>query len=227
MDAPLPLILALDISKTCTGVAEGRVGSIPRAYSIRGADEDPITAMTNLGLWLFDRIKTDRPDWIFYEAPLNTGGSPPRIDWENREWHSTRDPMTTIVLAKMTGVVEFIAKARAVSFRSVNVKTARVNFVGAGNLNGPEAKRRVRDMCRLLEWPAKNNDESDALCVWHQGCLVVKPKAAAIITPMMMQRCATTVGGVDFSDIFTGEEKAFKPKPKGVRVSGNGWGKFR
>ena len=137
---------------------------------------------------------------------LDAGAFRPNIDWEKHEVRSGRDPHTTLVLAKMTGIVEFIAAMRSIPARPVNVKTARVGFIGSGNLKGPEAKRRVRQMCKLLGWSASNNDESDALAVWHRACVVVDPNLAAVITPSMMGKAATTVGGADLSEIFAHEQ---------------------
>ena len=188
-----PHILALDVSKTRTGVAEGAVGSVPRAYSIVGQGSDDVGAMMNLGHWLLDKIKADRPDWIFFEAALDAGAFQPIVDWEGRTTRSQRDPPTTVILAKRVGIVEFIAGMKSIPARPVNARTARVSFFGKGNgnLKREEAKARALETCRLLGWPAANDDEADAMGIWHHACTVVKPDDAAIITPMMNLKAAT------------------------------------
>ena len=192
-----PLILALDISKTCTGIAEGRAGDVPRAYSLRGDKLDVVQAQAQLFDWLVDRTKVDKFDLIAFEAPLSGGAFMPEIDWEKREWHSRRDPHTTLVLAKMVGVVELVGHKRSLRMHEVNVKKARVEFLGHGNLKGPEAKKRAKAMCALLGWPARNMDESDAMCVWHYATCIAAKSLAHPILPSMHKQVATLVSGVD------------------------------
>lgn len=190
---PQPLLLSLDISKSNTGAALGRVGEVPTAHSIAGAALDDVGAVMKLGHWLIDMIKLSRPDYIFFEAPLEAGAFQPKIDWEEKTWKSGRDPHTTVILAKLVGVVEFIAGMKSIPARPVNVRTARVTFLGtgSGNLKGDEAKARVAEMCKLLGWPSDNNDVTDAMCVWQHGCTLVRPHDAAVITPMMCAKAAT------------------------------------
>ncbi len=194
----LPVILGLDISKTRTGIAVGPVGSVPRTFSIEGKDGDVVEAMMRLGTWLLDWIKVEKPDWIFYEAAIDAAAFRPVIDWEAKTSRSTRDPNTTLVLAKMVGIVEFIAGMKSIRNRPVNVKTARVTFcgVGSGNLKGDEGKERVMQMAKLLGWPADNYDVTDAECVWHQGCVTVKPYEATIITPMLQSKAASNASAI-------------------------------
>lgn len=207
-----PLLWALDISKSRTGIAIGRAGETPRSYSLVGEKIDIVEVMGRLFTWLLDRSKLDKPDWLFYEAPLSGGAFVPDIDWEAREWHSRQSPHTTFALAKMTGTVELFAHMKSIAMRAVNVKTARVEFIGAGNLKGSEAKKRARAMCELLKWPAANADEADALCVWHYGTIIAAKRLAYPIIPSMHAKVATTIGGVDIGDV-----DALFPKSKPVQ----------
>ncbi len=194
-----PLILALDISKTCTGVAEGRAGEKPLSYSIRGKDFDTVGAVCHLGKWLIDKTAVDKPDWIFFEAPLHMGAFVGQWDPGEQRVKATSNPDTIITLAKMVGIVEFIASMRHISARTANVHSVRKAFIGA-RCKGPEAKRRCFEMSRVLGWDPKNRDESDALAVHFFATISVAPNLAPIITPMMQAKVASTIGGVEIDD---------------------------
>lgn len=192
-----PFILALDISKTCTGVAEGRVGDRPRAYSIKGKDDTVVGAVVRLGRWLIERTAIDPPDVIYFEAPISAAAFMGKWDPEAGRVQMTSNPQTTVALAKMTGIVEFVADMRGIPAREAHVQSVRKAFVGAGNLKGDEAKRRCFDMSKALGWEPKNRDESDALAVHYFACLQTAPRLAPTITPMMQARVATHIGGVE------------------------------
>jgi len=197
-----PFILALDISKSNTGICEGRVGEVPKFYSIKGKDDDVTTAVARLFDWLTERTDAERtdeepPDVIYYEAPISAAAFMGRYDPEAGKVQMTSNPDTTVAIAKMTGIVELIAYKRKIEFVPVHVQTARKSFLGAGNLKGPEAKRRAFDLCKLIHWSPNNRDESDAACVWYFAATKVAPRLAQIVTPMEQHKVATTIGGVD------------------------------
>lgn len=168
-----PLILALDISKSCTGVAHGRVGEAPRFLSIIGKEMDDIAAMMKLGTWLIEFTKVNRPDWIFYEAPID------RV---------LTDAHTTIVLAKMTAVVEFVAGMKGIQHRKTNIQSARVSFLGQGRPEDP--KHFAKLMAEALGWQPKTLDEADAAGVFYHAALQVGRNAATYITPMLRAKVA-------------------------------------
>lgn len=168
-----PTVLFLDISKTRTGIAFGRVGEVPTFLSIDGAEIDDIAAMMKLGTWLIGFIKVNKPDFIFYEAPID------------RVLSSAH---TTIVLAKMTGMVEFIAGMKAIPHRKAHVQTVRVAFLGQGRPDDP--KQHAKLMCEALGWAPKNLDEADAGAGFYWGCLQVGKGAATYVTPMMKAQVA-------------------------------------
>lgn len=190
--------MALDISKTCTGVADGRAGEIPRSYSIKGKDCDTVGAVCKLGHWLIEKTRVDRPDYIYFEAPLHMGALG-KWDPEEERVKATTNPETVITLAKMVGVVEFVASMRNIPARPANVHSVRKDFIGP-RCKGPEAKRRCFEMSKLLGWSPENRDESDALAVHHFAVLKVAPHKAAVITPMMQAKIATTIAGVPVDD---------------------------
>lgn len=177
-----PLVLFLDISKTLTGVAFGRVGEVPTFMSFPGKDIDDVAAMMKLGTWLIDWTKINRPDWIFYEAPIDRVLS---------------DAHTTIVLAKMTAVVEFVAGMKGISYRKANVQTVRVAFLGQGRPEDP--KHHAKLMCEALGWAPKNLDEADAGAGWYYACVQVGKGAATYVTPMLKARVAADADEARFA----------------------------
>lgn len=191
----LPLILALDISKTCTGVAFGRVGETPRFLSIKGDDLTVPKAMKRLGSWVFDYCKTEKPDALYYEAPLAI--IPGEYDPEEQRVKARGNPNTTIALAKMTGVVEFVAELRGIPFHTARVSTVRKSFVGQGYPRNP--KRHVKLLCREIGWSPANGDEADAGAVWYWACLQVAPRHAMLVTPMQQRKITSIMEGGQLS----------------------------
>jgi hypothetical protein len=210
-----PLILALDISKSCTGVAQGRAGEKPRLYSIRGKDDDVTRAVSRLGRWLIELTNVDRPDFIYSEASISAAAFMGKWDAEAGRIQMTSNPQTTVALAKMTGVVEFIADMRSIAYRSAHVQTVRKAFIGSGHLKGPEAKRRAFELCNVLGWTPSNRDESDAAAVHFYAQTIVAPSLAPLITPMMQAELANRIGGVEIEDA----DALFRaPKVKAARA---------
>ena len=159
-----PSIIALDISKTCTGVAQGRVGERPLSLSLRGKDLEVTVAVSQLGRWLIERINFQRPDWVFFEAPLDAGAFRPEIDWEAKEWRSMRDPHTTLVLAKMVGVVEFITHMKSISTRAANIHKVRSAFIGPAGLRGQKQSVELSKCREVLGWYSEQSRRVGRAC---------------------------------------------------------------
>lgn len=181
-DTALPLILFLDISKTRTGICFGRPGEVPTFMSIDGSEMDDIAAMMKLGRWLIEWIKVAKPDFIFYEAPID------------RVLSSAH---TTIVLAKMTGMVEFIAGMKNIVHRKANVQTVRVAFLGQGRPEDP--KQHAKLMCEALGWAPKNLDEADAGAGFYFASVQVGKGAATYVTPMLKTKIAAEADEARFA----------------------------
>lgn len=177
-----PLVLFLDISKTRTGIAFGRVGAVPTFLSIDGSELDDIAAMMKLGTWLIEFIRVQRPDFLFYEAPID------------RVLSSAH---TTIVLAKMTGMVEFIAGMKNIPHRKAHVQTVRVAFLGQGRPEDP--KHHAKLMCEALGWRPSNLDEADAGAGFYFACLQVGKAAATYVTPMLKAKVAAEADEARFA----------------------------
>lgn len=194
MSTDAPFILALDISKTRTGVCEGRVGSKPTFYSITGNDMTNDAAAMRLGQWLIARTKVDKPDCVYIEAAINPGAFIGEYDEEKGRVRMTSNPETTLALAEMAAVARFVLSGKDIAWRNVKVQTIRKAFIGHGNLKGQIAKARVRHMCGLLGWEPNNTDESDAGAVWWFGGMQFAPKHYQPVTPMMIQK-VSSIGG--------------------------------
>lgn len=168
-----PFILALDIASQM-GVAEGRVGEIPRSYTIDLGDKD-CTMAERAGKatrWIAQRLLIDHPDWIYIEAPLNPAAS--------------RDAKSTIVALTLFGAIAGPAQCKLRNVRQGNVRTVRAAFLGHGTPKFP--KERVRSMCEALGWSPANMDEADALGLWWWAGMKHAPRFYTPITPMLQAR---------------------------------------
>lgn len=181
-----PFIIALDVSKSCTGVCEGRVGDVPKFYSIKGNDLDNTAAMMRLGRWLIERTKVERPDFFFVEAAVSPAAFIGEYDEDKGRVRATTNPETTIALAKMLGAIEFVAGMKSIATRTAHVQTVRKSFLGHGRPSDP--KKRVMAMCRALGWEPGNLDEADAGAVWYYAGTQVAPRFYRPITPMLQAK---------------------------------------
>jgi hypothetical protein len=168
-----PLILALDVASQM-GVAEGRVGQVPRSYTVNLGDRD-CTMAERAGKatrWIAERLMVDRPDWIYIEAPLNPTAS--------------RDANSTIVALTLFGALAGPAQCKLRNVGQANVQTVRSAFLGHGRPKMP--KERAKAMCKALGWDPKNTDEADALAVWWWAGMKHAPRLYTPITPMLQAK---------------------------------------
>jgi hypothetical protein len=189
------LILGLDISKTRTGAALGAPGSAPVFSSIVGRDETNVGAMVKLGRWLIALTKEQAIDAIYFEATISPGAF--MGDWnpDKGKVELSSNPQTWQALAKMTGVVEFVADMRSIPAIDVNVFTLRKLFLGDGRPARP--KQQALALCRLLGWSPGNLDEADAGAVWYFGAAERSPRTATLASPMQQQKAAREVTPCD------------------------------
>ena len=184
-----PLIVFMDLSKTNTGIAFGRAGETPKSISIKCSGIDDRDALKRIGKWLIDFTKMEEIDWLFVEASIHPGAFLGEWDEQRQKVRATSNPQTTVILAKIVGVVEFIAGMKAIKYRTAHVQSVRKTFLGHGRPNDP--KKRVKVMCHELGWKPANEDEADALAGWHYATVQVAPRLYQPITPLMMQRVAS------------------------------------
>jgi hypothetical protein len=185
------LILGLDISKTRTGAALGRPGAPPDFSSIVGRDETNTGAMVKLGRWLIGLTREHKIDAIFYEATISPAAFLGEYDEDKGKVELTTNPQTTIALAQMVGVVEFVANMRSIACESINVFTARKVFLGDGRPERP--KDQARALCRLLGWAPSNLDEADAGTIFYYGAAKLDPRSATLVTPLQQHKAASEV----------------------------------
>jgi hypothetical protein len=175
-----PLILALDVSKTRTGIAFGRAGEKPKFISIRGDEISTVKMACRILIWMTDFIRVEKPDYVFFEAPMERA-------------HGGGSIKTIIILNCLAFLVEVIAEAKSIACRKTHVNTLRKAFIGSGNTKADLAEKQIGAMCRAIGWEPKNHDEADAAVVWHWGCLQTAPRHAAVITPMLQSKVAQDV----------------------------------
>ena len=222
MSARHPNILALDVA-TNTGICVGRAGETPRFSTFKSERSQAEANLTfsqkcdrhedawfSLFCHVAELIDADPPDWIFVEAAPNPGAFAGEFNVETGRVEQKSNPHTLLRLSGFWAALSCLTRYSEISFRRVSVQTARVSFIGKGNLKGNEAKRRAFDMCRLLGWSPHNRDEGDAGAVWYHATTVVAPKLSVPITPMMQAKVATTIGGVQIEDA----ESFFKKAPR-------------
>ncbi len=181
-----PLILALDISKTKTGICWGRAGERPVFSSIAGQEIDSTGAMMRLGRWLIAVSMVEKPDVVYYEAPVSPAAYLGKYDEEKGKVQMTSNPETAQALFEMTGVVKFVCGMKHIATRTANVQTVRKCFIGQGRPQDP--KHRVKAMCEALGWDPKNMDQADAGAVWWWGSMTVAPRFYMPISPMLQAK---------------------------------------
>lgn len=171
-----PLIFAFDVASNC-GIAEGYAGETPRLYSERlvkdGDDLDDSFARAIK--FMARRLLADRPDVIIIEAPIPAAAMNGRTNAQ-----------TIAMLLGLASCMGGAARAKGIMVRRVNIGRVRKNFLGVGNLKGPEAKRRTVALCRALDWNPPNHDAADAAACWHLGCTMFAPDLAHRVEPLLL-----------------------------------------
>ena len=194
-----PYLLSLDIA-TSTGVAEGRVGEAPRFETLRfGKDgEEHEEAFCRCLRWIANRLAAEpRPDAVAVEEPVNPGAFIGKYNPVKRKVEMTTNPETTIRLMGLWAIIAAAVKIKGIRYVPIDVRTARKDFLGNGGLKRDEAKRRAFEMCKLLGWSPSNRDEGDAGCIHYYGSVLLAPRLAPVVTPMMWGKVATTIAGVE------------------------------
>lgn len=173
---PGPLILALDLAST-TGVAEGRPGERPRAWTWRlgSAGSSQAHRLAELLKLTSQHLMVSRPDQIWIEAPMapavmvDIGGS----------------AQTAAFLFGCPAVVKAVAYLRGIyRVTEANVQDVRHHFINRRTLPKGEGKRVVIDRCRVLGWEVENDNEADAAALWSYACGQHNPRLAAAVTPL-------------------------------------------
>jgi len=168
------LIMALDVA-THTGYAVGRIGEKPRfkTWRLKKPDDEPERAFVNLCCLIRDEILLEgTPDFFCYEAPLSPGALRQEAVGYGKDGEITSvkkvrqtNAKTTYLLVGLAAVAHATPGAWGVSPRKVSVQTVRKAFLGFGRPENP--KQLVMDQCRRLGFDVKDDNQADALALWH------------------------------------------------------------
>jgi hypothetical protein len=153
-------ILALDVSKSCTGWAYGLPESAPvsgvERFAREGGTEDE--AFGRALVWLTQAIGTMSPAIVAIEAPIKASGG------------GNTNPASQAMLLGLQGVLRAVVALKlptpAVLVAS---STARKTFTGRGSYPAGEAKDAVMAECRRRGWldlDTLQPDRADAVCLW-------------------------------------------------------------
>ena len=186
-------ILACDIATTM-GVADGEPGTTPTLTTERfGGDGDSHLKICSRAMrWAALRFTDDPPSILYIEKPMPIGAA----------IRGKSNARSIIRLNSLYGIIGAAAILKGIPVHEIDVQTVRQTFIGHAQLDGDEAKRRCKGMCRMLEWPCRNVDEADAAALWHFGCSVQAPREAVIIHPGMHRKLATLIAGIDVKEMF-------------------------
>lgn len=162
-----PRVLALDVA-TKTGWAIGNTSDnrpVSSTQRIAPPGSSAGFLFLNFAKWLTDLMKVDRPDIVFFEAPLD-----PR--WVK----SGRTNMQTVRrLMTMAGLVEMVCEGRGIyDVREADVPDVRHHFLGTRSMKGERAKRMTLNKCHTLGWEPVDDNAADALALWSYGVSTIK-----------------------------------------------------
>jgi hypothetical protein len=167
----MTLVMALDFSKK-TGVALGRRGEIPLLWTQTFGDWDKATideVARGVLQWMPGALSLYKPDLVVVEAPLTPSASRGLND------------------ARIALGGDFLIKGHCcmagVRCLEIHNKTWKANVLGNGNLPSRDAKQRSLMIAREFGLSPKNDNESDAFCIWLDTMI----KKVGFFTPAMQQ----------------------------------------
>jgi hypothetical protein len=166
----------MDIATQC-GVADGEPGKTPRCWTwnVREAGEGRPARLAMLQAYWERYLAENRPDAVYYEAGMGLQAALSV---------GTNDD-TFALLRGAIGVVEATAyRHRIKVIQAVTVQEARKHFTGRTSFPKGKGKDIVWQHCKMLRWPAKNLDESDAAAIWSLGCALSNPRTAHLTTEL-------------------------------------------
>ena len=175
MPAPA-YVVALDLA-TKTGFARGYVGGMPEFGSLRfaspGASDKAI--FHSCLRWAHKFLgQTPRADVLAIEALL-----PPTVV------KGETNTQTIYRLAGLHGIVLAVAYEHGIyRVETPSVGDIRGHFINDRACKREQAKREVIRKCLALGWAAANDDQGDALALWHLQCARLDPKLALEVSPL-------------------------------------------
>jgi hypothetical protein len=166
-------VLALDLASV-SGWAVGEPGGEPLHGSIRfaspGASHEAIFAEAHR--WTIGMVQEHKPTLVIWEAPLagfKTG-------------KTTNDVSTVLFgLPAVVGAAVYISGV--FDIRKADTRNVRLHFIGC-NPKRAVAKPMVVRQCQAMGWQVYDDNEADALAIWHYMCSLIEPKLALAPTPL-------------------------------------------
>ena len=146
-------ILALDIAST-TGWAEGLPGDRPisGAVQFKGTQAERMGAML---AFLGARLSTFRYRLVIFEAPLD-----PRWMGKATNFNTSR------LLLALSGGAEAVANQTGHTPKEADVGDVRRHMLGC-RPKAADAKQMVKDKARALGFEPRDDNEADAILLWH------------------------------------------------------------
>jgi len=159
------MILALDPATT-VGWAAGAPGETP-TWGSRQFDGKATGAVVGLFRhWLIERCRELHPTLVVFEAPYI-----PRPN--------AAVPINAKTLRRLLGLVATIEavswELRVRCYETTALDIARF-FVGSARMPRNAKKAATIDMCRRYGWHVTNDNEADALALWHLAEATVAPE---------------------------------------------------
>jgi hypothetical protein len=160
------MILALDLASV-TGWACGEPGREPSHGFIRfaapGASHEAIFASALT--WALHMLDQYRPKTVVWESPLATSFGVTNIK-------------TTGLLFGLPAIVGAAAYSRQIyNCRKADTRDVRIHFIGK-NLRREPAKAATIARCNALGWNVTDDNEADALAIWHYVAALERRRAA-------------------------------------------------
>ena len=168
------MIMALDLAST-SGWAVGIPGGTPISGSVRfasaGASHEAIFAKA--AQWMNGVLVAHAPSLVVWEAPLATSFR-----------RGTNNSVVVSMLFGLPAVIGAVAYLRGIyDIRKASTRDVRMHFIGQ-NPKGHIGKKLVMRQCRAMGWSPIDDNESDALALWHYMCALIEPKLAIAPTPL-------------------------------------------
>lgn len=180
------VILALDMA-TRAGWCAGSVGKTPVFGTADFSGKLGIgEAMAKARYWLSEEASLRLPTLVVYEAPYIPVPRKPRLVRAGTEvvgGGAGPPPMNPLTLRKLIGfadLVEEIAHERGIECREYTSGQFTKWWTGKGAWGGREAKKAaVMRLCRLHGYPVADDNQADAVALWHWAERVEAPEIAA------------------------------------------------
>jgi hypothetical protein len=174
------IIAAFDLA-TNTGWAAGALGDhVPAFGSIRfGAREASHEARFAHALeWTSDFLKRNRVDLIVFEEPLHYGLR------RGKDGKPASGPGNDEISYGLAAIVQAVAHLRGVyDVRQVRTIDVRRFFLG-DNPKRKIAKRETVGRCRALGLKVDDDNQADAIALWHFQCAQLRPQLGLRTSPL-------------------------------------------